>query len=87
MSEKPTRHYTFEDIVINIGAAIIILALGLRIGSSVEVWSVMTLSFVCIAVIGACLIIAGIVDKRQGSKDQMRSKFSRDNDVVSPQPD
>lgn len=85
MSEKPSRHYTLENIVITIGSVLIILALGLRIGSSVEVWSLTTLSFVCIAVIGACLIIAGILDKRQGSIEPTASGVLLDNDVVSLQ--
>jgi len=85
MSEKPSRHYTLENVLITTGAVLIILALGLRIGSSVEVWSLTTLSFVCVAVIGGCLIIAGTLDKRQGSSEQTVSEILPDNDVVSLQ--
>ncbi len=46
----------------------IFIALGLWLRGSAETWSLATLSFVCLTVIGACLIIAGLVDKRDAAR-------------------
>lgn len=64
MSEKPTRHYAQENIAIAIGVALVILAIGLKIGGNIEISSLMNLAFICIAIVGASLITAGIIDKR-----------------------
>lgn len=53
-----------EDIVVAVGVVVIVIAIGLWIRSNAQTWSLATLSFGCLTVIGVCLIIAGLVDKR-----------------------
>ncbi len=67
MTKTPTYQLAFENIVIAVGVAVILIALGLWLRSSAETWSLATLSFVCLTTIGTCLIIAGLVDRRDAA--------------------
>ena len=68
MRKEPSHRFVSENIAIALGVTVIFIALGLWPRSSAETWSLVTLSFMCMTVIGACLIIAGLVDKRDTAR-------------------
>ncbi|XAZ20417.1 hypothetical protein LVY75_00135 (plasmid) [Sinorhizobium sp. B11] len=68
MTKKSSRRFVSENTFIAGGVALILIGVELWLRSTAEIWSLEVLSFVCLKAIGACLIAAGLLDKRKAAR-------------------